>query len=282
MRSFPQLLCLAVLATAAYAQTPSPRFVTSDPALAGEMHPPVDPADNEVQETPDSAMPKPAPAQPAKPSAQIHLHTVAPTSPQADLQMRPLSERVVLPTATVLRLKLNGAISTANARPGQQFEATLARPVEVDGRIVIPAGVSVSCQVENAHGSRRFAGKPSLTIKAHSVHMPQGGELQFSASVVDTANPHHLDVDQEGRVRGTTPNPMNNVELGALTGVGAVAGAVIAGPEGLLIGTASGAILATGHIFVKHHDLTLPAGTELIFELDAPATGARPQLGGMN
>jgi hypothetical protein len=48
----------------------------------------------------------------------------------------------------------------------------------------------------------------------------------------------------------------------------------------LLIGTASGAVLAVGHIIVKHRDLTLPAGTELIFELDSPATTARPQLGG--
>jgi hypothetical protein len=49
----------------------------------------------------------------------------------------------------------------------------------------------------------------------------------------------------------------------------------------LLIGTASGAVIATGHIIVKHRDLTLPAGTELIFELDAPATTARPRMGGM-
>jgi hypothetical protein len=32
---------------------------------------------------------------------------------------------------------------------------------------------------------------------------------------------------------------------------------------------------------VKHRELTLPAGTELIFELDSPATSARPQMGGM-
>jgi hypothetical protein len=110
--------------------------------------------------------------------------------------------------------------------------------------------------------------------------MPSGEQLTFSATVVDTGNPRHLDVDQEGRVRGATPNPMDNIELGALAGAGAVAGAVFAGPEGLLIGTASGAVLAVGHIIVKHRDLTLPAGTELIFELDSPATTARPQLGG--
>jgi hypothetical protein len=261
MTSFPRLLCLAVLATAAYAQTPNPSFVTSDPSLA-----------NEEQTTQ---------AQPAKPSPIVRVLPAAPSADRPDLQLRAIPEHAVLPTATVLRLKLTHAISTASARPGQQFAATLAKPVEVDGRILIPAGITVNCQVEQAHGARRFGGKPSLSIKARSLRVPGGEELNFSASVVDTGNPRHLDVDQEGSVRGSTPNPMNNIELGTLTGVGAIAGAVIAGPEGLLIGTASGAALAAGHIVIKHRDLTLPAGTELIFELDAPATTNHPQMGGM-
>jgi hypothetical protein len=68
--------------------------------------------------------------------------------------------------------------------------------------------------------------------------------------------------------------------MGSLAGAGLIAGAVIAGPEGLFVGAASGAALAAGHIVVKHRNLTLPAGTELIFELDAPATTVRPQMGG--
>lgn len=260
MTSFPRLLCLAVLASAAYAQTPSPSFVTSDPSLAGELQAPH--------------------AQPAKPSPVVHVLAATASVAPAELQVRTTGQSV-LPIATVLRLKLTRAISTATARPGQQFEATLARPVEVDGRIVIPSGSSVSCQVESAHGPRRFAGKPSLAIKARSVRLPNGDELYFSATVVDTSNPQHLDVDHEGRVHGVTPSAMDKIELGALTGTGAIAGAVIAGPEGLLIGTASGALIAAGHIVIKHHDLTLPAGTELILELDAPASTARPQFGGM-
>jgi hypothetical protein len=255
MNSIPRLLCLATLATAAFAQTPAP-FVTSDPSLAG-----------------DSQTTK---AQPEASAPEV-------TSPgtQPELQTRSNYEHTMLPTATVLRLKLDRVISTASARPGQQFTATLTRPVEVDGRTIIPDGATVNCSVKRAHGARRFAGKPSLSIKAHSIRMPSGEELSFSASVVDTANPHKLDVDQEGSVRGASPNPMDKLELGSLTGVGAVAGALIAGPEGFLIGTASGAIVATGHILVKHRDLTLPAGTELILELDAPSVTSRPQMGGM-
>lgn len=262
MIRIPRLLCLALLATAAYAQNSSPDFVTSDPSLAREF--------------------QPTQAQPAKPSPVVHvLPATASVAPKPDLQLRPIPEDLVLPIATVLRLKLTAPISTVTARPGQEFFATLTRAVEVDGHVVIPAGSSVNCLLQNAHGARRFAGKPSISIKARSVRLPNGEELTFSATVVDTGNPRQLDVDQEGRVRGASSNPMNNIELGGLTAAGAVAGAVIAGPEGLLLGTASGAVVAAGHIVVKHRDLTLPAGTELIFELDAPATTARLQQGGI-
>lgn len=261
MNSFSRLLCLAVLSTAAFAQTSSRDFVTSDPSLAGEF--------------------QSEPAPPAKPSTEVHvLPAIVPAAP-GDLQIRTPAERSLLPTATELHLKLNRALSAASARPGQQFEATLAKPIQVDGRIIVPAGASVNCRVESARAPRRFGGKPSIAIKARSVRLPNGDELYFSASVVDTGNPHHLDVDQEGRVRGVTPNRMDNVELGSFAGVGAVAGAVIAGPTGLLIGTSSGALIAAGHIVVKHRDLTLPAGTELIFELDSPASPERPQMGGL-
>jgi hypothetical protein len=178
-------------------------------------------------------------------------------------------------------LKLNRALSTATAKQGQQFTATLIKPVEVDGRTIIPSGAEVNCEIKQAHGARRLAGKPAIAIKANSIRMGNGEQLSFSASVVDTDKPHEFNVDEEGRVRGSSTNPLDKIETGALAGTGAIAGAVIAGPEGLLIGTASGIIVAAGHIVIKHRDLTLPAGTELIFELDAPASVSRPQMGGM-
>jgi hypothetical protein len=250
MNSFPRLLCVATLATAAaFAQTSTGSFVASDPSLASE--------------------------------SQTTAQTVRSQPNQSDLQVRSMPEHTVLPTATVLRLKLTRSISTASAKPGEQFTATLSQPVEIDGRTIVPSGAFVNCRVEHAHGARRFHGKPSLSIKARSVRMPDGEEFQFTASVVDTSNPRKLDVDQEGSVRGASANPMDKVEMGSLAGAGAIAGAVIAGPEGLLIGTAAGAGVAAGHIVIKHRELTLPAGTELIFELDAPATTGHSQMGGL-
>jgi len=298
MTSFPRLLCVAALATTtAFAQNTANSSSPSDPSLASDsqsvavqtaatqsnVEQPI--AVQSEATKPSASHPEAAPleaaaATPDASASQTGSQLSSQASSQPRLQPRFNSGETVLPTATVLRLKLVRAISTASARPGEQFFATLTRPVEVEGRTVLPAGTSVTCRVDSAHSARRFASKPSLTIKALSVHTPSGEVLDFTASVIDTATPRKLDVDQEGRVRGVTPNPMDKVEMGSLAGVGLIAGAVIAGPEGLFIGAASGAALAAGHIVVKHRNLTLPAGTELVFELDAPATITHPQMGG--
>jgi len=266
------VLCVVALATSAFSQSQSPSFVQRDPSLASELPAAQKPAPETKPSAAVPALPASAPTPLPELQAQV----------TPELQTRPRQENTLLPTATVLRMKLNQQISTASVRPGQQVEATLSQPVEVDGRVVIPAGAAVTCQVQAARNPRRIAGRPMLILKARSVHRPEGGELFFSASMIDTGNPHHLDVDQEGRLRGVTHDHMNDVELAALAGTGAVAGAVIAGPEGLLIGTAGGAIVATGHIMAKHRHLVLPAGTELIFELDAPATTTSAEASGMN
>ena len=100
MNVFPRLLCLATLATAAFAQMPA-RLSRPIPHPAAESL-----------------------------TRQRQADVIAPSQqPTATALNTP--ERIALPTATVLRLKLDRSISTASARPGEQFTATLTRPVEV-------------------------------------------------------------------------------------------------------------------------------------------------------
>lgn len=262
MNRLPQLLCLAMLAGAtALAQTSAPATLPADQTLAA-VH-----------------APKPSAAQPDPRSSsdQLEASDIPPYAGQPQLQPRTNSTETMLPAATVLRLKLVRPISTAIDHPGEKFFATLTSPVVLDGRTVVPSGTSVTCRVDSIQAGRRFAGKPSITLRALSVHLPSGEVLGFSASVIDTTTPGKLDVDQEGRIRGATFSPMDKLETGSLAGAGLITGALVAGPEGLLIGAASGAALGAGHVLVKHKDLTLPAGTELILELDTPATVANSQ-----
>ena len=277
MNRIPRLLCLTALAgSTAFAQTTASVSLPSDPTLASERMPGSYTGDTQANVSEAKAA-KPSAAHvaaesPAVPSPDpLQAAAVPPVQPQ--LQPRTSVTETVLPVATMLRIKLERPISTATARRGEKFFATLTAPVLVGGRTIIPKGTSVTCRVDGFRAGRRIGGKPWLAIRATSVQLPSGEVLQFTASVIDSAIPHKLDVDQEGRVRGRTFNPMDKVETGALAGTGLIAGAVIAGgPAAIFIGAASGAAVGAGHTLIKHKDLTLGTGTELIFQLDSPAT----------
>ena len=86
-------------------------------------------------------------------------------------------------------------------------------------------------------------------------------------------------VDEEGRIKGPAISGNEKIETVALTGTGAVAGAVVAGPAGSLIGAAAGATVSAGHYLLKRHSMELPAGTVLILELNAPVRLASADSG---
>ena len=288
MNRIPRLLCLTALAgSTAFAQ--SNASLPSDPALASENIPgsyatetqadhPAKPSAARVAAVQSSTDAGDAQLYPSTPTAgalggPLQAAAIAPTQPQPQLQPRSSVTETVLPVATALHLKLERPVSTATAHRGDKFFATLTSPVVVDGRTIIPSGTSVTCRVDGFRAGRRIGGKPWLAIRAVSVQLPSGEVLQFTASMIDTATPGKLDVDQEGRVRGRNFTAMDKIETGALAGTGLIAGAVIAGgPAAIFIGAASGAAVGAGHTLIKHRNLTLAAGTQLIFQLDSPAT----------
>ena len=54
---------------------------------------------------------------------------------------------VVAPAGTVLRVRLNQALDTAQSRPGDRFEGALDSPVVAGGREVLPKGTAVEGHV---------------------------------------------------------------------------------------------------------------------------------------
>jgi hypothetical protein len=55
---------------------------------------------------------------------------------------KPVVESVVVPAGTTLTVRLGQALGSKISSPGESFTATLAAPVEVDGKTVIPSGAT--------------------------------------------------------------------------------------------------------------------------------------------
>jgi hypothetical protein len=89
---------------------------------------------------------------------------------------------------------------------------------------------------------------------------------------VDTNAHHGTDVNNEGQFKGTGHDGKDLTEIGMGTGGGMLVGGLAGGGKGFLIGGTVGATVTVAHWLGKHRSAMLPAGTELVMELNRPMT----------
>lgn len=168
------------------------------------------------------------------------------------------TKEVSVPEGTEVYVVLDQSISTATNRSGDSFQATLASPVLVDDKTVIPQDALVKGHIVDARPSGHLRGVARLELTLDSVKV--NGE-SYEIATVDF-----------GR-RGKNHNKRNGILIGGGAGVGAVIGAVAGGGVGALIGSSVGAGAGTaGAAFTGKKDIRVPAETTLSFRLARPVT----------
>lgn len=177
-----------------------------------------------------------------------------------------------LPTGTAVKMKLDTTLATFSSKAGDPFSARVTEPVVLDGKTVIPVGATVEGRVTKSNEPRRIAGKPTIAIFPENLILPDGERFMLNATLVDTNAGHGSDVTTEGQFKGNGHDGKDLTEIGMGTGGGMLVGGLIGGGKGLLIGGAVGATVTVSHWLGKHRSATLPAGTELVMELNRPMT----------
>jgi len=184
-----------------------------------------------------------------------------------------------LPTGTAVKMKLDNTLTTFSSKTGDPFSARVTEPVVLDGKTVIPVGATVEGRVTRATETRRIAGKPTIAVFPENLVLPNGERFTFNATLVDTDARHGTDVNTEGQFKGAGHDGTDLTQIGMGTGGGMLLGGLIAGGKGLLIGGAIGATATVSHWLGKHRSATLPAGTELVMELNRPLVMASAAAG---
>ncbi len=177
-----------------------------------------------------------------------------------------------LPTGTAVKMKLETTLATFSSKTGDPFSARVTEPVVVNGKTVIPIGATVEGRVTKANEPRRIAGKPTIAIFPEHLVLPNGDRFMLNASLIDTNARHGTDVNMEGQFKGAGHDGKDLTEIGMGTGGGMLVGGLAGGGKGLLIGGAIGATATVAHWLGKHRSAMLPAGTELVMELNRPMT----------
>jgi hypothetical protein len=166
------------------------------------------------------------------------------------------SKAAVIPAGTVLTVRLGEALGSKISQSGQTFTATVADPVEIDGKTVIPAGANASGTVVDAKPLGRFKGAASLQIKLTSVTVNGSDRPIETSSIVRAA---------KGKGKRTA------TLIGGGAGVGAIIGGLAGGGKGAAIGALAGAGAGTaGTAFTGNKDVVLPAESAVSFKLEQP------------
>lgn len=177
---------------------------------------------------------------------------------------------ISLPAGTSMKVKLETTLTTSASKSGDPFSGRVTEAVLLDGKTVIPVGATVEGRVSQASQPRRIAGKPTIGIFPESLVMPNGDRFTLNAMLVDTDVRHGTDVNDEGQFKGKGHDGEDLTQIGMGTGGGMLAGGLIAGGKGMLIGGAIGATATVTHWLTRRHSAELPAGTELVMELSRP------------
>jgi hypothetical protein len=165
---------------------------------------------------------------------------------------------ITVPEGTNLTVVLDQSLSTVENRPGDMFQASVAVPIVIDGKTVIPKDAPVKGHVVDVQASGRLSGIARLVLTLDSV------EVDGESSNIAT--------DDEGRI-GKNHNKRNGVLIGGGAGLGALIGGITGGGKGVLIGSAAGAGAGTaGAAYTGKKDIRVPAETRLTFQLARPAT----------
>ena len=160
---------------------------------------------------------------------------------------------IVVPAGTVLTVRLETAVSSKKSNEGDPFEATVAEPVVVGEKVVIPKGASASGVVTQAHAAGKFKGgaKLDLTLKSLTVNgLPYDVQTSAVAEATKGKGKRSAGFIGGGAAGGAL--------LGALAGGGK--GAAIGG----MLGAGGG---AAGAAFTGNRDISLPVETLLTFKL---------------
>lgn len=166
----------------------------------------------------------------------------------------PAPAPVVIAAGRVLTVTLDQNISTKENSSGDRFQASLAEPVTVNGRTVLPVGTKATGTVVQAKSAGRLKGGAVLALSLDSLTI-HGKRYSIETSQFEEAS--------KGRGKRSI------VGGGGGAAVGAVVGALAGGGKGAAIGALAGGGAGTaGAAFTGKRDITLPAETRVHFKLE--------------
>jgi type IV secretion system protein VirB10 len=193
-------------------------------------------------------------------------------------------DEVTVRRKTEIFITLERSLSTRTAQAGDKFYGTVAVPVTLDDRIIIPVGSYIIGQVDASRKPGRVKGAGEIGLKFDTVILPDGTTRQIAAVVGSAEGYESGRPNEEGKIKAEG-------DQGEATAKGALGGGVSGGAIGAMagrswkgagvgagVGAATGAIIG---LLTRNKDVVLPKGASVTVVLEndvrfvKPASGSR-------
>lgn len=174
----------------------------------------------------------------------VHAHPPAPPKPVS----------VTVSQGTAVELRLDHTVSSKTSSSGERFSGKLAKPVVLNGQVVVPEGTEFSGTVLQAVPVGRISGGATLRVALNSFSL-DGKQYPIETTPIARVS--------QGQGKRTAKFAAGGVAIGAAIG------ALAHGGKGALIGAAAGAGAgAVGSAATTTaHDIVMPTESVLTFKL---------------
>jgi len=135
--------------------------------------------------------------------------------------------QLVLPAGTWIKIRVDQPLSSDHNQPGDQFTATLAQPLVVDGYVVAQRGQTVGGRITSVEKAGRIKGTSRLGIELTELSLVDGRQFPIRSELIEYS--------------GDTSKGRDATAVATTTGMGAAIGAVADGGFGAGMGAIAGA-----------------------------------------
>lgn len=136
-----------------------------------------------------------------------------------------------IPSGTTIKVRTIDRLSSAEARVGDNFHATLEEPITVNDKELYPRGADIIGRVVDVHTSGRLSEPGELDLVLNTV---SSGGRTSSLRVAPLV------------MKGESHGKSNATKIGGGAALGAIIGAIAGGGKGAAVGTVAGGAAGTG------------------------------------
>lgn len=199
--------------------------------------------------------PKAVAEQPAD-TTEAPVRADAESEPPASPVATEARGELVIPKGTALHIRIDETVDTKRNRAGDQFRASLAEPVVLEGKTVVPKGTQFLGHVTESQASGRLEGRAELALTLDSFQL-EGKDYRVHTASIDRVSAAH--------------KKRNLAMIGGGAGLGALIGGLAGGGKGALIGAGAGAGAGTaGAAATGKKEIGVAAESLLTFPLKSP------------